>query len=146
MKILSAQLKPKSFTSATSSPSPVIVSEKLSRNTAAAYGRPLEFLGNRFVNAVISQRAHGLSIGINMNPDKSCNFDCAYCEVNRDLPSRDSSVDLEILVSELESLLSLAHLRSLRQFPYFQNVPEELLALKSVSLSGEGEPTRSPQF
>jgi wyosine [tRNA(Phe)-imidazoG37] synthetase (radical SAM superfamily) len=81
-----------------------------------------------------------------MNPDKSCNFDCAYCEVNRDLPSRDSSVDLEILVSELESLLSLAHLRSLRQFPYFQNVPEELLALKSVTLSGEGEPTQSPQF
>src|SRR5436190_5002328 len=146
MKILSAQLKPKSFTSATSSPSPVIVSEKLSRNTAAAYGRAPEFLGNRFVYAVISQRAHGLSIGINLNPDKSCNFDCAYCEVNRDLPSPDSTVELEVLGSELENLLSLTHERRLRQFPYFQNVPEELLALKGVALSGEGEPTLSPQF
>lgn len=52
----------------------------------APFGRPREFLGNRFVYAVISQRAHGLSIGINLNPNKACNFDCAYCEVNRDLP------------------------------------------------------------
>jgi wyosine [tRNA(Phe)-imidazoG37] synthetase (radical SAM superfamily) len=55
-------------------------------------------------------------------------------------------VDLEVLASELENLLSLTQERRLRQFPYFQNVPEELLALKSVALSGEGEPTLSPQF
>ena len=96
--------------------------------------------------AVISQRSHGLSIGVNLNPDKSCNFDCAYCEVNRSLPARDTSVDLEVLTNELETLLGLAHERRLREFPYFQNVPDELLELKCVALSGEGEPTLSPQF
>ena len=51
-----------------------------------AFGRPRGFLGNRFVYVVLSQRAKGLSIGINFNPDKRCNFNCAYCEVNRDVP------------------------------------------------------------
>src|SRR4051812_23872056 len=68
------------------------------------FGRPLEFLGNRFVYAVISQRSHGLSIGINLNPDKCCNFDCAYCEVNREVPGRDSRVDVDVLAAELENL------------------------------------------
>src|SRR6478736_6133962 len=117
MKTLSTQLKPESFTTVTSAPSPVIVSERLSRNTAAAYGRAPEFLGNRFVYAVISQRAHGLSIGINLNPDKCCNFDCAYCEVNRDLPGRDVVVDLDVLAAELDNLLTLTYAKRLREFP-----------------------------
>src|SRR5215470_13520692 len=110
------------------------------------FGLPRNSLNNRFVYAVISQRAHGLSIGINLNPDKRCNFDCAYCEVNRNLPARDSIVDLEVLADELDRLLTLTYERRLRQFPYFQHVPQELLALKGVALSGEGEPTLSPQF
>ena len=114
--------------------------------TNGPFGRPPEFLGNRFVYAVISQRARGLSIGINLNPDKCCNFDCAYCEINRDIPSRDSVVDLDILAAELENLLTLTCAQRLREFPYFQTVPIDLLALKGVALSGEGEPTLSPQF
>jgi len=110
------------------------------------FGRPAEFLGNRFVYALISQRAHGLSIGIDLNPDKSCNFDCAYCEINRERPGRDSVVDLDIMAAELENLLSLTYAQGLRQFPYFQTVPQELLVLKEVALSGQGEPTLSPQF
>src|SRR5207245_820669 len=112
----------------------------------AVFGRPREFLGNRFVYAVISQRAHGLSIGINFNPDKCCNFDCAYCEVNRDAPGRDAVVDLEVLAQELDELLTLAFTQRLRELPYFTTVPKELLALKEVALSGDGEPTLSPQF
>jgi len=73
------------------------------------FGPPRAFLGNRFVYAVISQRARGLSIGINMNPDKVCNFDCAYCEVNRDIPARDRTVDLKVLAVELEKFVD-AHL------------------------------------
>ena len=110
------------------------------------FGRPTEFLGNRFVYAVISQRAHGLSIGINLNPDKCCNFDCAYCEVNRDIPGRGGLVDLDVLAAELENLLSLTNQKRLQEFPYFSTVPQELLSLKAVALSGEGEPTLSPQF
>src|SRR6266700_1304789 len=81
------------------------------------FGRPPEFLGNRFVYAVISQRAHGLSIGVNLNPDRCCNFDCAYCEVNRGEPSRESLVDLDVLSTELERMLTLTYERRLREFP-----------------------------
>jgi wyosine [tRNA(Phe)-imidazoG37] synthetase (radical SAM superfamily) len=103
-------------------------------------------LGNRFVYAVISQRAHGLSIGVNLNPDKHCNFDCAYCEINREVPGRDARVDSDVLAAELENLLSLTYAQRLREFPYFQSVPTELLELKGVAFSGEGEPTLSSQF
>src|SRR5262252_2036163 len=112
----------------------------------SAFGRPREFLGNRFVYAVISQRAHGLSIGINLNPDKVCNFDCAYCEVNRDIPGFSSNVDLDVLAQELDHLLALTFENRLHDLPYFHTVPQELLALKGVALSGDGEPTLAPQF
>jgi len=112
----------------------------------SAFSRPRGFLGNRFVYAVISQRAHGLSIGVNFNPDKVCSFDCAYCEVNRRVPGQDTKVDLEVMAAELEELLTLTYQGRLRELPYFRTVPEELLALKEVALSGDGEPTLSPQF
>src|SRR5437762_2589833 len=65
--------------------------------TAIKFGPPRTFLGNRFVYAVISQRARGLSIGINMNPDKVCNFECAYCEVNRETRPGYRDVDVKAL-------------------------------------------------
>ena len=37
--------------------------------------------GRRYVYVVRSRRSGGLSVGINLDPRKSCNFDCVYCEV-----------------------------------------------------------------
>lgn len=36
---------------------------------------------NRYVYAVRSRRSRGISVGINLDPQKTCNFDCVYCEV-----------------------------------------------------------------
>ena len=72
-----------------------------------AFGRPRNSLNNRFVYAVISQRARGLSIGVNLNPDKGCNFDCVYCEVDRDNADGKKKVDVKGMSAELESLLSV---------------------------------------
>ena len=44
---------------------------------------PRRFEDFKFVYPVLSRRAHGISIGINTNPDKVCNFDCIYCQVDR---------------------------------------------------------------
>ena len=41
------------------------------------------FEWNRFVYPVLSRRSKGLSVGVNLNPDKICNFDCIYCQVDR---------------------------------------------------------------
>ncbi len=41
------------------------------------------FEANKFVYPVLSRRSRGISIGVNLNPDKVCNFDCIYCQVDR---------------------------------------------------------------
>ena len=116
------------------------------KSREASFGSPRLFLDNRFVYAVISQRARGLSIGVNMNPDKLCNFACLYCEVNRDAPSADGKVNVRVLSAELQNLLGLAFQGRLREFPGFQHTPDDLLELKEVALSGNGEPTLCPNF
>ncbi len=111
-----------------------------------AFGFPRNFLQNRFVYVVVSTRARGLSLGINLNPDKRCNFDCVYCEVSRQAPVRDSQLAVEVLAGELEHTLRLAYQGRLRQVPLYRHLPEELLQLRHVALSGDGEPTLCPQF
>ena len=111
-----------------------------------AFGRPRNSLGNRFVYAVISQRAHGLSIGVNLNPDHQCNFDCVYCEVDREAPVRERQVDTKVLAEELRHLLGLAYNGRLRELEWFRHLPPELLELKEVALSGDGEPTLCVNF
>ncbi len=111
-----------------------------------AFGRPRNFLDNRFAYAVISQRAHGLSIGVNLNPDKQCNFDCFYCEVNHGEIPRDRQIDVKVMSAELQNLLSLVYENKLREVAWFRHLPPELLKLKAVALSGDGEPTLCPKF
>ncbi len=110
------------------------------------FGRPRSFLNNRFVYLVLSQRAGGLSIGVNLNPDKRCNFKCVYCEVDRSTPGRDTEIDLAVLSEELENLLREVAQHKLAGLPEFGRLPSELLELKEVALSGDGEPTLCPQF
>jgi wyosine [tRNA(Phe)-imidazoG37] synthetase (radical SAM superfamily) len=116
------------------------------RRIETAFGRPRNRLSNRIVYAAISQRARGLSIGVNLNPDKRCNFGCVYCEVDRDTPERGQKVDVAVMAAELERLLRLQHEGRLGELDWFRNLPPELLELKEVALSGYGEPTLCPNF
>jgi wyosine [tRNA(Phe)-imidazoG37] synthetase (radical SAM superfamily) len=119
---------------------------ELSRTRETAFGFPRNFLENRFVYVVVSPRARGLSIGINMNPDKRCDFNCVYCEVNRDLPARDLQLDVALMEAELHHTLKLASLGKLREVPLYRTLPDDLLQLRHVALSGDGEPTLCPHF
>ncbi len=111
-----------------------------------AFDRPRDFLGNRFVYAVISSRARGLSLGVNVNPDKKCNFDCSYCEVDRRQPSRESELDVEVMASELRKTIAFIQSGKLAERPWYQMLPTELLKLRQVALSGDGEPTLAKHF
>lgn len=111
-----------------------------------AFACPRDFLDNRLVYAVISPRARGLSVGVNLNPDQRCNFDCAYCEVNRSGPARAAALDVPVMLRELERTLVLVHAGGLRERPRYQRVPPALIELRHVTLSGDGEPTLSPNF
>ena len=110
-----------------------------------AFGCPRDFLDNRFVYAVVSARARGLSVGVNMNPDKNCNFNCVYCEVHRNGEVRDQ-LDVDIMADELRKTLALVRAGRLRERPWYHSLPDELLQLRHVALSGDGEPTLSPKF
>src|ERR1700744_2385951 len=71
-----------------------------------AFGCPRDFLDNRFVYLVMSARARGLSIGVNMNPDTKCNFDCVYCEVHRNEIPREDHLDVDVMAAELARTLT----------------------------------------
>jgi wyosine [tRNA(Phe)-imidazoG37] synthetase (radical SAM superfamily) len=121
-------------------------SRRRAQPAETAFGYPRNFLGNRFVYVVVSPRARGLSIGVNLNPDKYCNFDCVYCEVNRSVPAQDKQLDVDAMAAELIETLKFAQEGRLRDTDLYHNVPDELLKLRHVALSGDGEPTLSPQF
>lgn len=112
---------------------------------ATAFGSPRDFLDNQFVYTVVSARARGLSVGVNMSPDKNCNFRCVYCEVHRngDLPQH---LDVEVMAGELRRTLEYVREGRLRERPWYRTLPDELLQLRHVALSGDGEPTLSEHF
>jgi wyosine [tRNA(Phe)-imidazoG37] synthetase (radical SAM superfamily) len=102
--------------------------------------------GNRYVYAVLSRRARGISVGINLNPDKICNFDCIYCQVDRTTPPELREVHEGELLAELESVLSRAKDGSLYREPRFAAVDAARRRLSDISFAGDGEPTSYPRF
>ena len=111
-----------------------------------AFDRPRDWLGNRFIYAVISARARGLSLGVNVNPDKKCNFDCSYCEVDRRQAARESKLDVDVMATELRKTIDYIQGGKLAGLPAFHSLPSELLELRQVALSGDGEPTLAANF
>ena len=110
-----------------------------------AFGSPRDFLDNRYVYAVVSARARGLSVGVNMNPDKNCNFRCVYCEVHRNGESAEA-LDVDVMAGELKKTLAFVRGGRLRERPWYRALPDELLQLRHVALSGDGEPTLASNF
>ena len=83
------------------------------------------------VYPVYSRRSEGLSIGINLFPDrKSCAFNCPYCEVFHF--SGNTEFSLKRMEDDLKRAVNEA---------YEQNIP-----VKDICFSGNGEPTLSPFF
>ena len=104
------------------------------------------FEANRYVYPVISRRAGGLSIGINLNPDKACNFDCIYCQVDRAVESEIRFVGLDQLLEELDHMLPWAASGRIYEHPLFRDVPPEWRRWNDIAFSGDGEPTTYRNF
>ncbi|HWQ90779.1 MAG TPA: hypothetical protein VN673_03840 [Clostridia bacterium] len=80
-----------------------------------------------------------------MNPDKNCNFKCIYCEVHRNGEPRQQ-LEVDVMATELRQTLALVRGGRLRERLWYRALPDELLQLRHVALSGDGEPTLSPIF
>jgi len=123
---------------------PWYTSEKYGRAPTMDVAR--EFRDNQYVYTLISERNRGLCVGVNLIPDKQCNFNCIYCEVDRSKPGRPSVVDVDMMERELRDTLALVTSNQLRNLPSFKHLPEDLRNLRAVTLSGEGESTLCPNF
>ena len=90
---------------------------------------------------VLSRRSKGISLGINLNPDKICNFDCVYCEVDRNTPGKRSDISISQITDEVIELLDLIDQKNLYNAPPFIGIPDHLRRLNDIAFSGDGEPT-----
>jgi wyosine [tRNA(Phe)-imidazoG37] synthetase (radical SAM superfamily) len=123
----------------------VIARQRMSTNQLHADHARL-FEGNRFVYPVLSRRSGGLSIGLNLNPDKICNFDCIYCQVDRTRQSETRFVETDQLLDELRTTLDLVLSGVIYETEKFRHVPPHLRCLNDIAFSGDGEPTTYKNF
>ena len=104
------------------------------------------FQTNRFVYPVLSRRSGGISLGVNLNPDKVCNFDCIYCQVDRTSQSETQFVETDALLCELGSVIDLCTSGAIFQTEKFQDTPPPFRRLNDIAFSGDGEPTTFKNF
>ena len=101
---------------------------------------------NLYVYAVVSRRSRGVSVGINLNPGKECNFDCIYCQVDRTVPPQVRKVDLERVAAELDAVLQAEADGSLYTAAPFSALAPDARGVRDIAFSGDGEPTTYPKL
>ena len=99
-----------------------------------------------YVYPVVSRRSRGLSIGVNLNPDTICNFDCVYCQVDKLEHPKPMAVDVGRLRDELDGMLSAVASGQIWEHPRFAPVDAPLRRINDIAFSGDGEPTAAACF
>jgi len=95
-----------------------------------------------YIYPVVSRRAGGVSVGINLNTNNACNWRCIYCQVPDLKLGTAPPVDLMLLESELRGFLDeLLHGNFMKS-----RVAEDLQRINDIAISGNGEPTGAAEF
>jgi wyosine [tRNA(Phe)-imidazoG37] synthetase (radical SAM superfamily) len=98
--------------------------------------------GLTYVYPVVSRRAGGVSVGINLNPNNACNWRCIYCQVPDLKRGSAPPIDMAQLERELRGFVdTLLHGDFMRL-----HVPEGARNIVDVAFSGNGEPTSAREF
>ena len=101
-----------------------------------------DIVGLTYVYPVVSRRAGGISIGINLNPNSACNWRCIYCQVPSLRRGSAPAIDLVKLENELYSFLQeIIHGSFMRE-----QVKLDARRISDIALSGNGEPTSAKEF
>ena len=105
------------------------------------YDHDRDSAGLHYVYPVVSRRAGGVSIGINLNTNNACNWRCIYCQVPDLKLGTAPPVDLALLEQELSGFLY-----ELQHGDFMQRVPPVMRHINDIALSGNGEPTSAQEF
>jgi wyosine [tRNA(Phe)-imidazoG37] synthetase (radical SAM superfamily) len=97
--------------------------------------------GLRYVYPVVSRRAGGVSVGINLNTNNACNWRCIYCQVPDLVRGTAPPLDMALLEQELRGFL-----HQLLHGDFMRRVPEGARRINDIALSGNGEPTSAEEF
>lgn len=114
----------------------------MSSGTLSPADHSRDSAGLTYVYAVLSRRAGGVSVGINLNPNHACNWACVYCQVPGLTRGGPPPIDLPLLRRELEGLLDEVVSGDFLR----RRAPAGQRQLKDVAFSGDGEPTGAPEF
>lgn len=99
-----------------------------------------------YVYPVLARRSKGLSIGVNLNPDKRCTYSCIYCQIDRHISRNLHTVDLDVLRRELEMVVGEAASGEIWRHERFAAAPPQLRRINDIAFSGDGEPTCLANF
>lgn len=101
-----------------------------------------DVVGMRYIYPVVSRRAGGVSIGINLNVNNACNWRCIYCNVPDLSRGSPPPIELDVLEHELRTFLNDVLHGDFMQL----HVNEADRQLKDIAFSGNGEPTSAKEF
>jgi wyosine [tRNA(Phe)-imidazoG37] synthetase (radical SAM superfamily) len=111
-------------------------------NTLSTTNHDRDSANLRYVYPVISRRAGGVSVGINLNTNNACNWRCIYCQVPELTRGTAPQIDLVLLENELRNFFN-----ELLHGDFMQSrVPEGSRRINDIALSGNGEPTSATEF
>ena len=113
----------------------------MTRNTLSITDHSRDSAGLRYVYPVVSRRAGGVSIGINLNPNNACNWRCIYCQVPDLTRGSAPQIDLGLLEKELGGFLHELH-----HGDFMQQIPVETRRINDIALSGTGAPPSAQEF
>ena len=113
-----------------------------SKPTLTTTDHARDAVGMNYVYPVISRRAGGVSVGINLNPNNACNWRCVYCQVPNLVRGTAPVIDLALLEHELTDFLQ----QLLHGDFMTTRVPEGARRLNDIAISGNGEPTSAREF
>ncbi len=98
--------------------------------------------GLTYVYPVVSRRAGGVSIGVNLNPNNACNWRCVYCQVPGLVRGSAPAIELATLARELGVLLDEVQ----REDWLERHVDAPYRRIVDIAFSGNGEPTTARPF
>src|SRR5574340_1734560 len=98
--------------------------------------------GLTYVYPVVSRRAGGVSVGINLNPNNACNWRCIYCQVPDLKRGSAPKIDLDQLEADLRAFLHELLFGNFMR----RHVPAGARRINDIALSGNGEPTSAKEF